>query len=75
MQSAARLRNETFPVTRAYCRPEPAFAGGRVSATSEVFAPPPVAKTMYCRPLCMKVIGTALVFEGISTAPTCLPVA
>ncbi len=48
---------------------------GNVNATSEVFAPPPVANTMYCLPLCMKVIGGALVLLGIGTAPTCLPVA
>ena len=32
-----------------------------------------VANTMYCLPLCMNVIGTALVRDGIFTAPTCLP--
>ena len=48
---------------------------GRFSATSDVFPPAPVANTMYCCPLCMKVIGTALVRDGIATAPTCLPVA
>src|SRR5688572_17215146 len=60
---------------RFACTVEPGFAAGRLSATSDVFAPPPVAKTMYCLPLCMKVIGTALVFSGIGTIPTCLPVA
>jgi hypothetical protein len=35
-----------------------------------VFAPAPVANTMYCRPWCRKVIGTALVFDGVFTAPT-----
>jgi hypothetical protein len=46
-----------------------------VSATSDVLAPPPVANTMYCLPLCRKVIGGALVLVGMGTAPTCLPVA
>ena len=30
---------------------------------------------MYCLPWCIKVIGTAVVLEGILTAPTCFPVA
>jgi hypothetical protein len=37
---------------------------------SDAFRPPPVANTMYCLPWCMNVIGTALVFDGISTEPT-----
>ena len=41
---------------------------------SDVFSPLPVAKTRYCLPLCMKVMGGALVFDGIFTAATCFPV-
>ena len=48
---------------------------GRVSATSDVLAPAPVANTMYCRPWCMNVIGIAVVREGMATLPTCFPVA
>ena len=44
-------------------------------ATSDAFEPAPVAKTMYCRPWCMKVIGTALVRDGISSPAISLPVA
>src|SRR5215213_10023874 len=43
---------------------------GSVSATSEVFAPCPIANTTYCLPLCMNVIGTAVDFDGMRTAPT-----
>jgi Hpt domain-containing protein len=57
---------------RDYCVP---CGLGSASATSEVLPAAPVANTMYCRPLCMNVMGTALVFAGMSTAATCLPVA
>ena len=48
---------------------------GSHNATSDAAVDAPVAKTMYCLPSCMNVIGTADVYEGMFTAPTCLPVA
>ena len=43
--------------------------GSRI-ATNAVVVPAPVANTTYCLPMCMKVIGTAVIRDGISTAPT-----
>ena len=43
-------------------------ARGSVNATSDVFDPAPIANTMYCRPLCRNVIGTAVVFAGRNAA-------
>ncbi len=48
---------------------------GSANATSPVCSPCPVANTMYCLPLYMNVIGTAVLTVGIATEPTSLPVA
>ena len=56
---SAGARRYRFP-------PAPAApARGNVKATNDVFDPAPIANTMYCRPLCRNVIGTAVVFAGI----------
>ena len=64
LRTGARTCAQRFPLT----------ASGSARATSEVLAPAPVAKTMYCLPWCRNVIGTAVVREGIASAPTCFPV-
>lgn len=70
IQLHGTMPNAYFPPTAVAL-----VSAGSVSATSAVLVPPPVANTMYCFPLCRNVIGGALVFDGIWTAPTCFPVA
>ena len=69
------LSSKTNPGLRPRTRDSGSPSYLIASATNAVLVFCPVAYTMYCFPLCMKVIGTALVRVGTVTAPSSLPVA
>lgn len=74
--AASRLveREHRISTTGRSLLPALPYFRGSASATSDVFAPAPVANTMYCFPWCRNVIGIAVVRDGIVTSPTCFPV-
>jgi len=70
---AEHCRERTYAAGTSFVDPGQGHVHTAFNATSDVVPAAPVANTMYCCPLCMNVIGTALVRDGMTTAPTCFP--
>ena len=73
MNQAGSEDGLSLPAWLIFRLPPSAYLFGNVNAYILMLSPCPLTNTMYCLPLCMYVIGTALVGLGITTDPTSFP--